>query len=554
MFKLFHMIFSRLSSLVLLLSFFLLMLPTVFAQVKLYDYVIKGALVFDGEFLKGFRKDVAIAHGKIAKIGEVDSGEANLRINGRGLVLTPGFIDAHTHSDFNPIVYPQLTNKILQGVTTEIVGNCGMSAAPVLGRHREQIHGIWAREGVRLPKEIPWGSFKEYRETLQSAKMATHFAALVGHGNIRTAVMGFAKRPASAGEIEAMKKILAQAMREGARGISFGLVYLPGIFAQREELVALCHEAARHRGICAFHLRSEADRLPEAVREAIAVGREAQAPIQISHLKAAGAKNWDKIGQAFQFIETARRGGMKIAADVYPYTASHAELGVILPDRLYQREDRAAYFKNPLKRDEVLNGLRDYFKKRGTRWDSVAIAATPHKRYQKYQGKTIKEVVRKEKKEPEQFLVEILAGTNFETSAFFFSQSEDVVREVLKKPYVSIGSDSIADGSGRPHPRAYGSFPRIFRKYVREERLIAFGDAVRKMTSLAAGQFGLKDRGVIREGAVADLVLIDAGNFEDLADYEHPKIESRGVRWVFVAGRPVVKEGKVTSERPGRLL
>lgn len=521
---------------------------------KSYDYLIQGALIYDGEAIEAFTGDVALTGDKIEAVGNLKGAVARKTIDGRGLVLSAGFIDAHTHSDFNPLIYPDLANKVMQGVTTEIVGNCGMSAAPVLGAHQDQIRGVWAREGVNIQDKLSWHSFKEYREALESSGMNTNFIALVGHGNLRAAVVGFAPRQASLGEIQEMRRLLRESMQDGAAGISYGLIYLPGIFAPEEELVDLCEEAGKNSGLCAFHMRSEGGGVIDALEETLRIGEKARTGVEISHLKAAGKANWEKIQEVFKRIEQGRLKGQRITADVYPYTGSFAELGVVLPDALYQREDRVAYFRNPLNRSELLQELRAYYEGRSMKWDSVMVAATNHKKYWKYEGKTIRNIARLTDKEPEQFLIEILADTQFEVSAYYFSQSEEVVSAVVKKPYTAIGSDSIADGSRKPHPRAFGTFPKVLGEYVRERKELSLGQALWKMTVLPAEQFYLKNRGKIKAGNFADLVLFDAKEIKDRATYEKPKEMPKGVRWVFVNGEPAVQEGKPTGKKNGRFL
>ncbi len=545
----------RLSAFLTLLvaSLFSFKTASLYAQDKIYDVLIRGALIYDGESTKPFRGDVGILGEKIAGFGNLKAAKAAKMIDAEGLVLAPGFIDAHTHSDFNPLIYPKLFNKILQGVTSEVVGNCGMSAAPVLGGHREKIREIWAREGVKIP-EVNWKSFKEYRKALASEGLTTHFIGLIGHGNLRSAVMGNSPRPASRDETLRMKKMLNQSMSEGAAGVSFGLIYLPGIFAQKEELVELCREAGKRGGVCAFHMRSEGSRLIESIEEVILIGRAAKAPIQISHLKAGGKKNWPKIKEAFRLIEKARREGMRITADAYPYTATAAELGVILPDEIYQREDRKALFRDPAKRAKLLEELREYYQKKNMNWGTVMIASAGGKKYREYEGLTLKETARETGKEPVMLLIEMLADTNFEISSFGFSQSEEVVDRVMIQPYVGIGSDSVADGSRKPHPRAFGTFPKIFNRYYRTQKTLELGETIRKMTSLVADQFGIEGRGRIREGYFADLVLFDAAEMRDLSTYENPALLPRGVKWVFVNGTPEVKNGKPTGEKAARFL
>jgi len=258
--------------------------PKVFPAEK----VIKDASVYRGFSDQADQVDVGIMRERIHSVGDLSDYEAFETIDAKGWVLAPGFIDAHTHSDFNALIYPKLKNKIFQGVTTEIVGNCGMSAAPVQGIHRRHVHSVWAREGVQIPQDLEWGSFAQYREAFEKKGMHSNVVGLVGHGNLRMAVMGVTPRKASPSEVELMKDMLAQSMEEGARGISFGLVYLPGIFSEEWELVELCREAARHSGVCTFHMRSEGSGLVEAVKEVLRIGKKAQASIQISHLKVGG--------------------------------------------------------------------------------------------------------------------------------------------------------------------------------------------------------------------------------------------------------------------------
>ncbi len=523
------------------------------AEEKPYDYLIQGAIIFDGISPNGRAGDVAVASDAIAAIGTLDPEDAMHVIDARGLALAPGFIDVHTHSDFNPIVYPGLENKIMQGVTTEITGNCGMSAAPLAGAQRQYVQEVWAREGVKLPGDIPWSSFREYQNAIEEAGTVTNLVNLVGHGNLRAAVMGYNREAASPAQLEKMKSILNESMAQGAYGISFGLVYLPGIFAQEAELTELCRTASAAGGLCAFHMRNEGSKLLEAVDEVIRIAEKTGARIQISHLKASGQTNWDKIGAVLQKIETARGRGLKIEADLYPYTASFAELGVQLPDDLYERPDRADYFKNSANRAAILKKLKAYYGS-GKDWNAVMIASIPNEAFARYEGRTLQEIAKTEAKAPEAVLLDLLIQTNFQVSAFSFSQNEAVVKQILVKPYVTIGSDSIADGSRRTHPRSYGAFPKVIHRYVRAESLLRMGNAIRKMTSGPAEHFRLKDRGRIEPGLAADLVLFDPAVIQDTADYTQPNALSRGVQWVFVNGEPVVKEGKFTGEKAGQFL
>jgi len=528
-----------------------------YAEEKPYDYVIKDALVFDGESLVPIKRDLAISRDQIVQMGTIPREEGREVIEAQGLVASPGFIDMHTHSDFNSFVYPNLGNKVLQGVTTEVVGNCGMSAAPIEGNFAGEISNIWRREGVEIPKAIQWESFADYQNEAEFRGLETNIVGLVGHGNLRSAVMGMDPKPARPEEIESMRKLLGQAMDEGAFGVSFGLVYLPGIFAEREELVALCEEAAKHKGICAFHIRSEGRGLLKAVQEVIDIGRSSHAHIHISHLKAASQKNWPKIQEVFQMINEARKEGLEITADAYPYTASFAELGVVLPDAIYQDPNRAERFKDPEKKKDILRTLANYYQKNPLAWDHIKVATVTTDANSRWRGKSLLEIAEESKKTPVEVLVDLLADEDFKVSAFYFSQSEAVISQVLSQPYVVIGSDSIADGSASPHPRAYGTFPRILHRCVQEGDVmnnICWGRAIQQMTGSPARILGLRKRGRIGTGLYADLLLFDPKAVRDRADYDHPKIPPEGIQWVFVNGKPVVREGRYEAAHSGLFL
>lgn len=535
-------------------SFFFL--PAAYSAEKVvFDYLIQNASIYESFTNEPTQVDVGLVGERIHSVGDLSDREAFETIDARGWVLSPGFIDAHTHSDFNAVVYPGLQNKITQGVTTEVMGNCGMSAAPIEGLYSNHVESVWAREGVTVPKPIEWQSFADYKKVLETQGMQSNAVGLVGHGNLRMAVMGVTPKKASQSEIEQMKEILAQAMEDGARGISFGLVYLPGIFSGEWELIELCREAAHYAGVCSFHMRSESSGLTEAVREVIEIGRKANAPIQISHLKVGGGrKNHPQLEEVFRLIEEARLSGQKVQADVYPYIAGFAELGVILPDELYSRSDRVQLFQDPTKRRELLDQLRAYYEQRQMKWGWIRIAATAYEAYWPYEGKSIKEIARAENIEPEKFLIQLLADTQFEISAYYFSQDQKIVNRVIAEPYVSIGSDSIADGSRRPHPRAYGTFPKVIRDQVRERKNITMGEALYKMSTLAAEHFKIPNRGHIKEGYIADLVLFDPERIRDKADYSEPKKFSEYIQWVFLGGKPVIKKGRSTQLMVGKFL
>lgn len=527
------------------------------AQTKPYDYLIKNALVFDGDSFEPARQDIAIAGNWILQIGQFSAEDAKQVVDGEGLFAAPGFIDIHTHSDFNPFVYRELGNKVAQGVTTEVIGNCGMSAAPVIDLHKQFMAQVWRREGVETPADIPWQSYADYVSETEYQGLETNFVGLVGHGNIRSAVMGMEPRAAKPDELEAMKKILAESLKEGAYGVSFGLVYLPGVFADHNELVSLCHEAALQDKLCAFHIRSEGKNLTQAIQEAIDIGREAKARVHISHLKAAGQSNWPKIKEAFQLIEKAQAEGLQVSADAYPYTASFAELGVVLPDDLYQYQQRVPYFKDLKKRGKILRDLRKYYTANPRSWDNVRIATVTTPKNSPLQGKSIADITKESGKPPVEVLVNLLAEEEFQVSAFYFSQSPAVLEQVLSKPYVSVGSDSIADGSAMPHPRAYGTFPKMLSFCLPNtdaRKNSCWGRTIHQMTALPAQVFGIKKRGRILPGFFADVVLFNPSSVKDGGDYAHPKVKPEGIEWVFVNGKPVIQKGKYAPAQSGLFL
>ncbi len=532
--------------------FFLSISHQVLASEKAYDFVIKEALVFNGESMEPVKQDIAITGNRIVQIGEIAPEEAKEVIEAEGLAAAPGFIDFHTHSDFNPFVYSDLGNKVLQGVTTEIVGNCGMSAAPVTGA----LANVWQREGVQIPTKLGWENFKEYKDETELRGLDTNFVGLIGHGNLRSARVGMEPNQLSAEQIEDLKKELDDALDDGAFGVSFGLTYLPGVFTKKEELVEICRVAGLKKRLCTFHLRSESKNLLEALREAIQIGKEAGAPIHISHLKASGRNNWPKITRAFQLIEKAQARGQQITADVYPYTAGFAELGVTLPDKFYQDPNRATRFKDLAKRGKLLRELRKYYEKSPVSWDSVKVATVTQSKNFALQGKSIQQIAESRGKTPTETLVELLAEEEFKVSAFYFSQTESVIEQVLAKPYVVIGSDSIADGSALPHPRAYGTFPRMLARCPKDRvtRDSCWGSVINQMTGRPAQILGLANRGKIIPGAYADLVLFDPETIQDEADYTHPKTKPKGIEWVFINGKPTVREGKYKPVHAGLFL
>ena len=526
------------------------------------DLKIEGATVIDGTGTAGGRGDVGIEGERIVAIGDLSREPAGNRLNVSGRVLAPGFIDMHSHSDWQLMGNRRAESKIRQGVTTEVVGNCGFSPAPVSTEFADDLRAI----ALHLPKglDFTWRGFRDYLAVLDAGGLALNVVHLVGHGAVRIAAMGFARRAPDAKELAQMRRLVDEAMQDGAWGLSTGLIYAPGSFARTDELVELARVAARQRGYYASHIRGEGATLIEAVTEAIAIGREADLPVQVSHVKAAGRPNWGKLADALALIDAANAEGLDVAADVYPYTASSTSLTAILPgwaleggvrallDRLRDPEARARIRKDM----EAPAGGQPYAERVG--WDNLLIAWAPNRA--DAQGRRLAEVARVRALDPIDAVFELLADASGRVSIIQFQMDERDLRRALVHPRVMIGSDGSALApygdlaAGKPHPRSYGTFPRVLGEYVREERLLSLGQAVHKMTGMPARRLGLRDRGAIRVGARADLVVFDARRVADQATYEDPHRYPLAVDHVLVNGRFVIKDGQHTGSLPGRVL
>ena len=520
--------------------------------------VIRNARIADGSGAPLFRGEIAISEGCFAFVGESCPVAGETEIDGAGLIAAPGFADIHSHSDYYLLVNGLADSKVRQGVTTEIGGNCGYSAAPVFGKTRDERRTVY---GDLFDLDLPWERAGEYLDHLSARGSSVNFGLLIGHNTVRASVMYGSDAAPDRDQLAAMVEIVTEAMDEGAVGLSTGLIYSPGCFAEPDELVALC-EAVRDRGgIFAAHMRSEGNRLLESIDEVVDVAERARIPLQISHLKTSGAGNWHKLDEAFQKIESARARGVDVTCDRYPYIASNTGLSAVLPDwaheggldRLLQR------LSDPGERTRMREAIldehpeADYFSK-------IMICAVTRREHEKYVARRVLDCAEAEGKDPFAFTFDLLAAERNMVDAIYFTMNEENLRRILKKPYVMIGSDSGAQsvdgplGEGNPHPRAYGTFPRVLQAFVREQKLLTLEEAIRKMSYDPLSRVGIHDRGLIREGYAADLVLFDADRIEDLATYETPKRYPRGIEMVCVNGEIVVRHGEHTGRRPGQIL
>jgi len=525
----------------------------------LFDVLIKNGYVVDGTGNPEFKADIGIESGKVSKIGDLNLEDGSRVIDANGLVVSPGFIDIHSHSEYSLLANSRAESKIRQGVTTEVNGNCGDSPAPIEGISEEA-----AEEIKEYKLDIDWSTLGEYLDRLQRRGIALNVAQLVGHGTIRAAVIGCEHRPPTSEELGKMKQLVAQAMEDGAFGMSTGLFYLPGGFATTEEVIELCKVVARYGGIYTSHMRGEGDPLIEAVAEAIEIGEKANIPVQISHHKACGIENWGKVKKTLRMMEEARSRGVDVTCDVYPYEACGAGLISLIPnwaheggvDKLRER------LEDPKNRErikkEMLGGL--------PRWESSIkqsgwgrIKVIGWKEHKKFEGKTLAEVAELKNADPFDLTFNLIIEKE-NPELIELAMNEEDICTVMKHPLSMIGSDGWALapygvlGETRTHPRSYGTYPRILGKYVREDKVLTIEDAIRKMTSLPAQKLGLRDRGIIREGMWADVVVFDPKRVRDKATYEDQHRYPQGIEYVLVNGEVVVERGEHTGALAGKVL
>lgn len=527
-----------------------------------YSLIIRNGLVVEGTGSPWFRADIGIVADKIMKIGQLSDASARQEIDASGRVVCPGFIDAHSHSDTAILINPRAESKVRQGVTTEIIGNCGSSAAPLNNLVRERLEEATpALKQVKVRAD--WRTMAEYLDRLKARGIAVNIAALVGHGNIRAMVLGFDRRDPTRKELERMSQIAARAVQDGAVGLSTGLIYPPGSYAKTKEIIQLAKVVSRVGGIYTSHIRGEGETLLRAVKEAITIGEKASIPVQISHHKAGGRSNWGKVKRTLRMIEHARRSGVDVTCDVYPYVASSFSLSAMLPPWAHEGGPASAIAR--LKdlairrriRHDMITGVAGWMSPlKAAGWNKTVIASCPLHRG--YQGLTISEAAMRAKKNPFEFAFDLLIQENFAPSVVRFAIKEDDVRTVLSYSNTMIGSDGscLAPygplGKGKPHPRNYGTFPRIIAQYVRATRLLRLEEAIRRMTSLPAQRFKLQGRGLVKSGMYADLCLFDPSKIQDTATFSRPHQYPKGITHVIVNGQVVVKNGEHTGRLPGR--
>jgi N-acyl-D-amino-acid deacylase len=528
-----------------------------------YDVILRGGRIVDGSGNPWFTGDLAIRGDRIAAVGGLGKARARRTIDARGLVVAPGFIDLLGQSEITVLVDPHVRSKITQGITTELTGEGGSVAPQTAFTIEDLMPGI-AEYGLT----IDWRDFDGYFRRVKTKGSSINFAHLVGATQVRQAVIKSDNRLPNAEELESMKRHVARAMEAGAFGLSSSLIYPPASFSDTHELVEMAKVAAKYGGIYASHIRNEAEEIIPALKEAETIGEQASIPVEIWHLKAAGRQNWGRMKEIIAEIEAARARGIDITADIYPYPAAATGLAASLPPTASEGgvARLVARLKDPAERDrirkEVENpsgGWESLFHNVGGP-EGVLVVGVSTQANKKYQGKRLSEIARMRGVDPFEAMFDLLVEENGAVSCVYFAMSEEDVRTAMVTPWVAFNCDAGAVspegvlGLSSTHPRAYGTFPRILGRYVRDDKVLRLEDAVRKMTSLPAQKLGLRDRGLLRPGMFADITVFDPEKVIDRATFDAAHQYSEGIVHVFVNGAPVVDQGKITSRLPGRIL
>jgi N-acyl-D-amino-acid deacylase len=489
------------------------------------DLVIRGGTVYDGTGAPGTRADVAVRGDRVVAVGAVAERGAE-ELDARGLAVAPGFVDVHSHDDLAVLLHPEMDFKVLQGVTSDVVGNCGSGVVPFEAglRRFRRLH----------PDADPprWEGFGGYLERVDEARPSCNVAVLMGHGSLRYGAMALEQRAPAAAEFDRMKAWVREGVASGAVGLSTGLIYEPGRYARTDEIVALARELGGPAGgLYASHMRNEADGLLDAVRETIRIGEEAGVPVQISHHKASGRNNWGRVRDSLRLIDEARARGVDVTADQYPYVAGSTSLFAVLQNGAF--------------RSDSPGGLGQLAAA------DVLVASAP--KHSEWEGQTLAALASSWRLDDEAAARRVVEAEGEACFVVVFTMDEADVKTVMAHPTTMIGSDGVPAG-GKPHPRLYGCFARVLGHYVREAKVLDLATAIHRMTGMSARKFQLADRGEVRPGAFADLVVFDPARIDDVATYASPRQAPAGIRAVYVNGVAVARDGRHTGARPGRAL
>lgn len=523
-------------------------------------YIIKNGYIIDGTGNEGYFGDILIENDNIIKIGKIgftNYNEVENIFDASGKVVCPGFIDTHSHSDLNLLLNPGLLPKISQGITTEILGQDGISVAPVT----KEYLSIWRKNVSGLLGDINddwnWNSVDEYLRLVQSKNTSTNILYLVPHGNIRMLVMGLEGRNATMAEVQKMKDILRDCLEQGCYGMSTGLIYPPCVYADENELMSLCKVLARKNSLFVVHQRSESDNIINSLKELINLGIKTGVKIHISHFKLAGRKNWKLLDRLFSLLDKAEREGVDISFDQYPYNAGSTMLSVILPP--WVQAGGSEYMLKRLQDSVVRDKIKIDIKQGIEGWDNFidfagydGIYITDTKNNKEVIGKNLIELSKKYGCDPIDAVCNLLIEEENQVSIVDFYGNEENLIRIMRAKKQNFCTDGLL--GGKPHPRVYGTFPRVLGFYVREKKVLSIFDAIKKMTSIPAERFNIKHRGLLKEGFKADIVIFDRDTIKDKATYDDPVQLSEGIDWVFVNGNPVYHKGKINQNRSGSVL
>jgi N-acyl-D-amino-acid deacylase len=524
----------------------------------MYDVLIKNGKIISGCGNPWFYGDVAIVKEKIVEIGCLSNAKATRVIDATDRFVAPGFIDGHTHSDLFIFVYPEAEQKVMQGVTTENLGLDGMSVAPISEKYiadwRKKLSGLDGDPDI----DWNWKSFGDYFDTIDALAPGDNISSYVGLGTMRLNVMGMTDREATAGEIDQMKSLAARAMEEGARGISTGLIYPPGQYQSLAEVVQIAKVVREYDGIYDVHMRSEGDHLITAMEEVIEIGRQSAIPVLITHFKVIGKNNWGLSQKALEMIDKARQGGVDVTIAQYPYTAGSTMLHAVIPPWYHTggSENLLSVLREDSKKiKEDIKSRADWENLAlSCGWNNIVVSSVESEDNRQYEGKNMVQIAAlKGHDDPADAAMQLLVEENLAVGMVIFQQDEKDMLNIMKHPSVSFITDGLL-GGGKPHPRLYGSFPRILGRYARDQGIMTVEEAVRKMTSLPAEKLRLKNKGKIAANYDADITIFNYDTIIDNATYEEPRQFCTGIEWVLVNGTLVVEKGVHTGARPGKTI
>jgi len=528
------------------------------------DLLIINGRVIDGTGNPHYEADIGVEGGKIAAIArDISPAAAERVIDARGMIVSPGFIDTHSHDDAYLLINPQCDEKVLQGVTTDVIGNCGFSLVPLSDSHRDDFKKASAIMGGGHLSDDFWqlSSFEQFLQQLDNARPGINVVPLVGHATIRIAVLGYENRAPSDSELAEMKRLTADAMQAGAFGISSGLIYVPAIYAATDEIIELARIAAGFRGIYTTHMRSEGDDQMAAIEETLKIAAEAQIAAHISHHKIAGKNNHGQSRETLKRFAQARAKGLIVTCDQYPYQAGSTYLAAALPPHI--QAQGVQVFVEKLKQPEVRQAIKAEIETgdsaqwenllKGAGFENVIISAAP--RHAQYIGKSIAQIAEMESQDPYDVFFDLLIAEQMEAGMVIFMMDEEDIVRIMQDPLTMIGTDGIPGfGSSKVHPRMYGTFPRVLGRYARDQGVIRLEAAIRKMTSLPAQTFGLYRKGVLRQGLDADIVVFDPHSIIDKSTYENPTQSPEGISHVIVNGELAVDQGRISGTSSGQVL